>query len=514
MIQNLHHPHATRERQLLAAFSGMLLILATPPTPLHFLAWFGLVPYFKALEYATSRREAWNLGFIFAVIWHVGTSYWIAWNSGTILIVSIISAIGAILVLSLWYGLLAVFHRWLTVTFGSWAHFLAIILYMASDVVGQSGDWSFPWISFALTQGMSLPILQLASIGGSILITGWVAFLNACLAIGGRRWPSFVLVILLISGTWIWGYLREAEVFEQSNGTQLATVSMIQGNINPEYKYQLGTYYSLNMYDGLSSANVDDETDLIIWPENAAPVYVEQDYRWRRQLQQFADRVDASLITGGRYAEFHDDNSRTPYNAAFLINPQGNQKFNIYKKVYLVPFGERVPFQWILPMLGSLNFGQAEFAAGEDIITWPVPINDDLIRVSPLICYEAIFPQAGWKAAHKQADLLVNMTNDTWFTGTGQQVQHLLLSRMRSIETGRSLARATNTGISAFVSPSGRIMKTLGSDLRGAITHTVETPIDTPYIQGGWRLNSGMLYAAAVLLLVTAVVSLVQRKRQ
>jgi apolipoprotein N-acyltransferase len=514
VINNLHHPRATQQRKLLAAISGLLMILATPPLPFFFIAWFGLVPYFKSLEHATSRREAFHLGFIFAFIWHAGTAYWIAWNSGLEPIMGILTAIGMAVNLAFWFGIVAIAHRWLISAYGNWAHFLAIILYVASDVVWASGEWTFPWISFSLTQGNTLQILQIASIGGGILVTGWVALLNMILVVGQRRWSSITLVVLIVASTWIWGDWREEKVFQQTHGTQLARVAIVQGNIDQEYKYDLGSYYSLNMYDGLSSANTDQDVDLIVWPENGAPVYVVQDYRWRRYLQNLVDRLDATLITGGRYADFHEDNSKTPYNAAFQIKPGGQQKFETFLKVFLVPFGERFPYQGFMPFLGDLDFGQAEFAAGEEIVVWNFPVENDTINVSPLICYEAIFPQAGWKAAHLDADLLVNMTNDGWFTGTGQQLQHLLLSRVRSVETGRSLARATNTGISAFVSPSGRIMKTLGSNQRGVITYTVETPVDTQYIRGGWRFNQLSLWAALFLIGITGIVSLGQRMKR
>lgn len=514
MNDSLLQVQSKTKRRLFAAISGLLLILATPPIPLYAIAWFGLVPFFRAIEHAESNREANTLGFTFGFVWHAGTMYWIAWNSGTPLAVSIVSALGLAWLLSLWFGLIAVLHKQLLRAFGSWAHLLAVILYMASDVVWQSGDWSFPWISFALTQGQSLELLQLTAIGGSILMTGFIVLLNAILTVGGRHWLSLVLAVTMLVTVWIWGSQREQDVFENTAGTNAATVAIVQGNIDPDWKYKLGYDYSMNMYDALSTANVADSVDLMVWPENAAPVYVEQDYRWRRFIQKMVDRIDATLVTGGRFAEFHDDNSKTPYNSAFMIHPHGMNQFLVYNKVYLVPFGERIPFQWAFPFFGDLDFGQAEFAPGDGIVSWSFRVNGDSLRVSPLICYEAIFPEAGWKATHLDADILLNMTNDGWFTGTGQQLQHLLLSRMRSIETGRSLVRATNTGISAFVTPSGRIVKTIGSDQRGVITHSVEKPVETPFVAWGWHINRLALWTAGTMVMLSLIVSGMNRLRR
>lgn len=497
-----------------AAAAGLVFVLATPPLPLGFLGWVGLVPLFKALERTRDRREAFRAGFTFGAVWHAATLYWVAWNSGLMLPLAILSAIGLVAAMALWMGVLATLHRLLLRAFGTAGHLLAPVLWMASDVFWQAGDWSFPWITLALTQGGYLEILQLASLGGSVLITGFVALLNGLLAAGGRRVSVAIAAAGLIAVVWIWGDAREREVHERTAGTRLATVAIVQGNIDPAYKWELGPTHSLTIYEALTSAHAADSIDVVVWPESAIAVYVEQNYRWRTHLQQFVDRLRIALVTGGRYADF-DGDERIPYNAAFLVEPGARGNVHRYQKVFLVPFGERIPFQWIIPWLGSIDFGQAEFASGPGIKAWPMSMSGDTLRLSPLICYEAIFPKAGVTSVEKGADVLVNMTNDGWFTGTGEQEQHLLLSRIRSIETGRPLVRSTNTGISAFVSPSGRIMRALAADIRGVIVETLPRPVETPFDRGGHRIGWWALLAVPPLLLVAAlIVALRDRRRR
>ncbi|MBD3166574.1 hypothetical protein GF324_08245, partial [bacterium] len=157
------------------------------------------------------------------------------------------------------------------------------------------------------------------------------------------------------------------------------------------------------------------------------------------------------------------------------------------------------PFQWLFPDLGKLNFGQAEFRPGPGVVAWATTADGSSLKTSPLICYEAIFPDLGRDAAKLEANTLLNLTNDGWLDGTTEPEQHLLLSRVGSIETGRTLVRATNTGISAFVTPDGSIHHRLPLKTRGGAVMDIPPPVHTLYLRGGWRF--GALTTVAVLAL-------------
>ncbi len=130
-----------------------------------------------------------------------------------------------------------------------------------------------------------------------------------------------------------------------------------------------------------------------------------------------------------------------------------------YDKTHLLPFGEYVPLPGILGFISRLAHGEGDFTAGEYI----EPLRLDNIALGMLICYEVIFPEETQKRVAAGANLLVNISNDAWFGRTSAPAQHLNLSVLRSIEQGRCLVRATNTGISAFVDPKGRMI--VGSGL-------------------------------------------------
>jgi len=123
-----------------------------------------------------------------------------------------------------------------------------------------------------------------------------------------------------------------------------------------------------------------------------------------------------------------------------------------YDKRHLVPFGEYVPLASILPYRWFIPEGIAFFTPGQS----HEPVKIDAGKMGMLICYESIFPEIAREAVDKGAQLLINITNDSWYGFSSAPYQHLAISRMRAIETGRYLVRAANTGISAFIDPLGR----------------------------------------------------------
>lgn len=502
-------PDSTVQRLVAALFSGLLLSLAIPPLPFGFLAWFGFVPLLIALESTRKYGEAFRLGFLTGFVFYLGTIYWLAWNSGANLPLRIVSVIGAVTILSLCFGLMILAYRAVVAAFGRGAHLAFPFFLAAYEWLWHLGELAFPWPLTALTQGNYLPVLQLASVGGTPLIAAWVAAINGILVSGRNRRRTGVVVVLLVGLTFLFGSTRERYIFRLS-ATPLARVAVVQGNIDAEEKWERGPAYSLDVYFPLTRAVTADMPDLIVWPETAAPVLLQRAWRWRHSFQAFVDSLGVPLITGARHYEMEGDR-RVPLNTCFLVRPGARGVMDRYAKVHLVPFGERVPFQWLIPSLGRLNMGQAEFKAGEDLVVWSLPVGDRRLRFVPLICYESIFPGLGRRAVAKGADVLVNLTNDGWYDGTSEHIQHLILSRIRSIETGRCLVRATNTGISAIIGPSGRILRMLPDGVRGGLVAEVTSPVDTSFLRWGW-LIPWILLVCALATLIAAVARLRRRR--
>jgi apolipoprotein N-acyltransferase len=126
----------------------------------------------------------------------------------------------------------------------------------------------------------------------------------------------------------------------------------------------------------------------------------------------------------------------------------------VYRKMYLVPFGEFVPLKDLLFFVGPLVEAVSDFAPGSTVTM--LPVHGHL--VSTAICYEVVFPDLMRKAVREGAELLTTITNDAWYGTTSAPFQHFALASMRAIEQGRYLARAANTGISGIVDPYGRVI--------------------------------------------------------
>lgn len=162
-------------------------------------------------------------------------------------------------------------------------------------------------------------------------------------------------------------------------------------------------------------------------------------------------------------------------NTALLLD-RGGAVLGMSHKIRLLIFGEYLPFEELLPQLRELVPEAGRFVAGEAMrpLTLPRPEGEP-VRLAPLVCYEDILPAFSPIIRAAQADLMVNLTNDAWFGRTSEPALHLQLAAARSVETRRAMVRSTNTGISAFIDPAGRILD--ATDLDHAETRVRSVPL-------------------------------------
>jgi apolipoprotein N-acyltransferase len=178
-----------------------------------------------------------------------------------------------------------------------------------------------------------------------------------------------------------------------------------------------------------------------------------------------------------------------------MFGPGGRPEA-VYDKFHLVPFGEYVPFAGLLGHLGisKLTEGQGGFSSGDGPHIYHLAGVPD---VTPLICYEIIFP--GAVTARQRPGWLVNVTDDSWFGPWAGPLQHLLIARVRAIEEGLPVARAANTGISAMIDPLGRITASLNLGRMGVVDAPLPAALaPTPYARFGDTIFA-LLLGAAVL---------------
>ena len=229
---------------------------------------------------------------------------------------------------------------------------------------------------------------------------------------------------------------------------------MIQGNIEQGVKWDPAyRQATVDKYLKLSSVAGTPAAELIIWPEAATPFYLQDPTKFSTKVRELPQQVDSFLLTGSpAYQKVGADDYRY-FNSAFLFSPQGKE-LGRSDKIHLVPFGEYVPFGSLLTFVNKLVAGVGDFSPGT---VKPLPLNGHSLGV--LICYEAIFPELARDYVRQGSDLLINITNDAWFGRSSAPYQHLAMTRFRSVENRIWLARAANTGFSALISPSGRVVE-------------------------------------------------------
>jgi apolipoprotein N-acyltransferase len=278
----------------------------------------------------------------------------------------------------------------------------------------------------------------------------------------------------------------------------VTTVAVVQPNVGFDAKWGEGTKDSLVVAlvrQTIQSAHLPG-VRLVAWPEVALPGYFVDHPNWQALVRATVAQVHTPLLAGALDAEFHPDGSYDYFNAAFLFDSTGSQGQPSYRKKYLVPITERVPFlppRWFK----SLNFFGG-FSRGDRFPVLRIPEGG----FGVLICYESIFENVARGYRRDGADFLVNITNDGWFGTTVGPYQHAAHLVMRAIETLMGVARAANTGISEFVDPLGRThLPTPLNVERVEAGPVLTTSIRTPYVRfGDWAGALALAGSAALLI--------------
>ena len=354
--------------------------------------------------------------------------------------------------------------------FGHRAYYLAPFIWTTTEL-GRQYLWDgFPWALLGYSQLEWLPIAQMASVTG-VYGLSWLLALAATAAAavalerGRRTWTFALSVVLLAAGIAAWGTWRLRDNSWVSAGDPVR-VAVVQGNIlqddkNAAYTGNLEVAELINRrYFDLSRQAIAAGATFVMWPESSTPFFFERDVVRGAAIRRLAFESKATLLIGSDQVEPMKASTATEkpqyfyYNAAFLVQPDG-QVGAVYRKMHLVPFGEYVPLKSLLFFVGPIVEAVSAFTPGTDPVLLPVQGH----KASTAICYEVIFPSLMRRFVQDGSELLTTITNDAWYGTSSAAYQHWEQAAMRSIEQGRYLARAANTGISGFVDPYGRVMQ-------------------------------------------------------
>jgi apolipoprotein N-acyltransferase len=393
-------------------------------------------------------------------------------------------------------------------------------------------EWAFPKL-FADTIGhgvyASTWLRQAADLWGAPGLTFVLLVVNesALAVLAAARADGFGAVRLrrglapaacsagLVLSLACYGALRHRQLSRPSAGDGV-TAAVVQADISKYDRLaaERGRYDAvrtiLDAHLALSTeARERADVDLLVWPETVYPTTFgspksEEGAAFDREIAGFVAGARVPLVFGAYDIEGGDE-----FNAAFFLEPAspGRLTFETYRKAALFPLTERVPAllesrlvrRW-LPWLGTWKPG-----AGGDVV--PLPLGDGrTLRIAPLICYDAVVPALALEAVRRGAELIVTLSNDSWFaTGEGPHL-HLVVSAFRTLETRRPQVRATNTGISAIITPTGEMLATAGVHERASLVARVraERAARTLMLAWGDWFGPATLGSGAVLLALSA----------
>jgi apolipoprotein N-acyltransferase len=468
---------------LLAVAAGAITPLFLAPFDLWPLALLSLALFYLGLR-ELSPRQALGRGWCFGFGLFGAGINWIYVSIHTyggaspllagLLMLAFVAAIAWFFALPAW-----LWARWLRRNEAPLADALAFAaLWVAQEAFRGWFLTGFPWLYAGYSQ-LDGPLAGLAPVGGLWLVSFTLALTAAllCNLHRLRQRKSFLAAgVVLLIGPWAAGMLLKGHAWTQPLGASLS-VAAVQGNIEQSMKWdpqKLDDQLKLYRDKTFTSRPVD----LIVWPETAVPVLMESAQGYLNMMGRFASDRQSALITGVPIRQVVDQQKRF-YNGITVV---GNGE-GVYLKQKLVPFGEYVPLQDMLRgLIAFFDLPMSDFARG--------PADQPMLeakgyKIAPFICYEVVYPEfaAGMAA---RSDLLLTISNDTWFGTSAGPLQHLQMAQMRALEAGRWMIRATNNGVTGLIDPFGKLSVQIPQFEEGILYGDV-VPMGglTPYLH--WR---------------------------
>ena len=450
----------------LCVVSGIILSVAFTYTKLWFLCMFSLIPvFYVVLKFDFKVRTMIKYMLLFQIGYYIPLMMWLM-NIGVLLPFSDTTSRIVLWFATILIGIIEGFYICLATAFFSKAkrnNFSDVFIFSLLFVLGEwfmehTPFLAFPWGKIGVIATPFKIFIQSASLFGGMFISFLILIINGTLAYIIINYRDFekTLSAIIITGIIFtinvsFGYTR---IKSEVKGKPFKAM-VVQGNYSGLDKWKAPSNEIFETYLNLTRQGADKHTKLIIWPETAVPTSFCDDSRYSTELKKLSKELDATIVTGFFVS---DQNSNSKYyNALMAFSPDGTMSDYYYKQV-LAPFGEYFPFGDFLsktfPVLSELIKNSSGLLSGDKTKL----LETDNSKIGAIICYESIFTKMSIESSRQGADILVVASNDSWFGESPALYQHFSHSIMRAVETQKFVARASNTGISAIISPYGEVI--------------------------------------------------------
>jgi apolipoprotein N-acyltransferase len=497
-------------RLAVAALAGLILHLGYPRPGWDLLGWVALAPVFALAATARSPRRAFLEGGLAGLAFFLPLLRWLIHTMTTFSSLNVPLAVLVLVGLAgycaLYWGAVSAAVAWLAAGLGPAAVWLAPVFWVAAELGRTHILAGFPWGLLGYVPSRRLEVIQIAAWTGVYGVSFLLALVNAAIAwvlvtrTRAALGAASAVVAVALTGTLALGVAHTSA----APPPETLPVALVQGNIDQAVKwnpaYQRAT---LETYDRLTREAAPGRR-LVVWPEAAVPAYVLYEPWVLRWLADLAAETGTPLLVGAPDARREGSVTRF-LNSAFLVAGQGVTAR--YDKMHLVPFGEYVPLKRLLFFVEAIAADIGDFTPGQHAEVLPLPG----APFGTVICYEVIFPDLFRRFVAGGARFMVNITNDAWFGDSGGPLQHLAMVPLRAAENGVAIARAANTGVSALVSPTGRIAPELGLFRRGVLA--VDVPLATGHTFYT-RFGDAFAYAMTAVSAAALAARLVATRRR
>ena len=459
-------------RVALSLLSAVMLFASVPTFGLWPLMWVALVPQIAVALAASTHKRAFLYGWLTGAVANAAGFYWMDGLLERFGHMPLPEALPVMALLVGYQGLAFALFSWGVRRIHQRSRLpLALLAPLMMVAIEVGMPQMFPYY-LAISQAFVPIVIQIADVTGPLGVTALMVAVSGALfdawrarppgrlrldAIAGR---NLAIVAALIAADLGYGALRLHQVDARRAAAPKVKTGVVQANVGIIEKWDPREFARLLViHQDESAALAHSGAELIVWPESSYP------YALRRPPDPFvrdyplddARRIrrgfDTPLLFG---AVTRGTQDKYPYNTAVMMNAAG-EVTGTYDKVFLMLFGEYIPFYDAIPWFTKVFPEASNFSRGREPASFPLQVAGRDYRLGPLICYEDILPSFGRRVAKLEPNAFVNITNDAWFGRTAEPYQHLALAVFRSVEHRLEMIRAVNTGISAHIDAGGRV---------------------------------------------------------
>ncbi len=460
---------------LWAVNSAILLVFAFPDFDFWFLAYVALIPLFYAIDQEKqSTAKSFVLGWIWGICFFFAGCSWIAFPmktyAGIPSVIAYAMALCVMIIVGLFPAIFAAIFASLLKRFGTWAVLFTPFIWVFTEFLRfwLTGN---NWNAIGYSQAFSGLFMSLSSIGGVLFTSFIIIFINVKLYYfhkSANNKTIYGLAILFAVFCFIsWNARNNLKTQNVNSKVEIIAIqpNVPMSGLNLDQWKRLRNRHVELAENALQKITDKEQPIIIIFPESPMNFEYAKDSEFREFIADFAKRNNVSvLFNAGEpvYPQYVNREIDTltqeqiekmseTYNSAVMVDEKG-EKVAQFDKIHLLPFGEFIPLPKVLadfvpPVVGNFTFGK-EF----DIL------NFGDVKAGVMICFESHFPSLSREYANRDADVLVEITNDGYLGNTPVLRQHLANAVFRAVETNRPVLRVTNVGITAYINERGEVI--------------------------------------------------------